>query len=319
MCGASGVTLSQNDVPADVLKVRLGSTGAYSGVREGDKVLAADVDQNILTLTLQRGDKKFQARMALNSKALKAMMPKTEPVPVNIKTSATNLATDAKDKGMAANITEQQAEDLLLVYDFIVLIDRSGSMSGPVDPANAAPDGTALAGATKFDWVKTNIAAFADFLRMKVRGPVTVIPFNAQHEVRRLGSASELPLVVDELKPDGGTNLTEPLNKAIGLALAKKKPQLIIVMTDGMNNIGNLEQVLIESSKIVPPGQVVTSILQIGSDIDGADIIRDLDSGLIGKGAKYDLVDAKYFADIKNYGLKKVLADAVIRARSPRK
>lgn len=319
LCTAAGLTLDKPSVPAEITKLRLGSTAAYSGARAGDRILDAKLDQNILQLTLQRGDQKFLARMAVDSKALKSMMPKSEPVPLTPKTlPAANLTS----KHLATNITEAQAEQILAEYNFIVLIDRSGSMAEtengfplfcPPDPADPNPQ------STKLTWVKDNIKTFADFLRSRTKGPVKLIPFNASYTVEVVSSPADIPRIVDNLRPEGGTNLTAALAHGVALALAENRKQMVVVMTDGMNNIGNMELTMIEATKVVPPGQVVVSFIQIGSDKGGIDAVANLDTGLISKGATYDMVDAKYFSDVKQYGLKRVLADAVVRATAPRK
>lgn len=318
LCTAAGLTLDKPSVPAEITKLRLGSTAAYSGVRCGDRILNAKVDQNILQLTLQRGDKKFLASMAVDSKALKSMVPKSEAVPLAAKTIPATLTS----KHLASNITDAQAEQILTEYNFIVLIDRSGSMAEaengsplicPPDPADTNPQSTKLA------WVKDNIRTFADFLRSRTKGPVTLIPFNASYTVEVVNSPADIPRAVDNLRPEGGTNLTAALSHGVALALAENRKQMVVVMTDGMNNIGNMERTMIEATKVVPPGQVVVSFIQIGSDKSGIDAVAKLDTGLISKGATYDMVDAKYFSDVKQYGLKRVLADAVLRATAPRK
>lgn len=86
-----------------------------------------------------------------------------------------------------------------------------------------------------------------------------------------------------------------------------------------MTNIGrSLEQTIINATDIVPAGQVVASFIQIGTDRAGLNAIKNLDDGLIARGAKYDMVDAKYFGDLTKFGMKRVLADAILQAKAPR-
>lgn len=84
-----------------------------------------------------------------------------------------------------------------------------------------------------------------------------------------------------------------------------------------MSNVGpSLEDTIIQATRIVPAGQVVASFLQIGQG-GGEAVIRNLDTNLVKNGARYDMVEAKYFNELEQYGLKRVLADAVLRARQP--
>ncbi|MBY0548828.1 MAG: VWA domain-containing protein [Candidatus Obscuribacterales bacterium] len=317
LCSAAGLTLDKPSVPAAITKLRLGSTAAYSGLRAGDQILDAKVDQNILQLTLQRGDKRFQARMAVDSKALKAMIPKSEPVKLTVQSVAKNVSLSSNH--LASNITEAQAEEILSEYRFIILIDRSGSMGESESGGQAEFLNPDAIPSNKLGWVKSNISTFADFLRTRSSFPVTLIPFNASHTLEVVNSPVELRSTVENLRPEGGTNLTSALSRGVAIALQENRKQMVVVLTDGMNNIGNLEQTMINATEIVPPGQVVVSFIQIGNDSSGINTVADLDTGLIAKGAKYDMVDAKYFSDVKRYGLKRVLADAIIRAMAPRK
>lgn len=317
LCSAAGLTLDKPSVPAEITKLRLGSTAAYSGLRAGDQILDAKVDQNILQLTLQRGDKKFQARMAVDSKALKSMVPKSEPVKLAVQSVPKNVSLSSRH--LATNITEAQAEKILSEYNFIILIDRSGSMGEAENGGHSLLDPDAAVMANKLAWVKNNITTFGDFLRARTSGPITLIPFNSSYTVEVVNSPADLRHVVNNLRPEGGTNLTSALSHAVSLALSENRKQMVVVMTDGMNNIGNLEQTMIEATRFVPPGQVVVSFIQIGNDVSGIDAVLNLDTGLVAKGAKYDMVDAKYFTDVKQHGLKQVLADAIIRATVPRK
>lgn len=308
---AAGVMLSADSIPAEVSGVRLGSTAAFSGVRQGDQVLDAKVDHNVLSLTLKRGEKTFLARMAVDSKALKSMTPKVERIIPKLITLA--LPVNAGQKGLAADITETEAEKILSDYNFIVLVDHSGSMKEQV---NRVPG--SQTGVSKLDWVKSNITTFANFLAGHSKSSVTLIPFNGSFQVISLNSALSVSSEVKRLDAEGGTNLGDPLDEAVHIALSSRKNQMIVVLSDGMSNLGpSLEETIIQATRVVPAGEVVASFLQIGAG-GGEAIIRNLDDNLVNKGASYDMVDAKYFSELEQYGLKRVLADAVLRAKQPR-
>ncbi len=311
LCAASGLTLSKPAIPAEVSNVRLGSTAAYSGVRQGDTVIDARVNQNILTLTLQRGQKQFQTQLAVDSKALTSMIPKTQPITPPPPAHTLLGETESQGSRMHFEVGEQEAEKILANYNFIVLVDRSSSMSGSIDQQGL--------GQSKFSWLQSNISDFASFLQAHTKSTLTVIPFNARHSVQELSSPIDIATVVRNLSPEGGTNLAAPLDEGIHLALRRTTPQIVVVLSDGMTNIGrSLEQTIINATDIVPAGQVVASFIQIGTDRAGLNAIKNLDDGLIARGAKYDMVDAKYFGDLTKFGMKRVLADAILQAKAPR-
>jgi Mg-chelatase subunit ChlD len=308
---AAGVMLSAQALPAEVSNVRLGSTAAFSGVRQGDQVLDAKVEQNVLSLTLKRGEKTFLARMAIDAKSLKSMTPRVAPIIPKL--SPVALPANAGQKGLTADITESEAEKILSDYNFIVLVDHSGSMKEQIHRVPGSQSGS-----TKLDWVKSNMNTFANFLAGHCKSGITLIPFNGSFQVIPLNSAWSVSSEVNRLNAEGGTNLGDPLDEAVHIALSSRKNQMIVVLSDGMSNLGpSLEETIIQATKVVPAGEVVASFLQIGAG-GGEAIIRNLDDNLVSKGAAYDMVDAKYFSEIERYGLKRVLADAVLRAKQPR-
>lgn len=68
--------------------------------------------------------------------------------------------------------------------------------------------------------------------------------------------------------------------------------------------------------QLTDPDEVVVTILQIGDTFEGRDVCIDLDDNLVNEGAKYDIVDTKTFAELKQEGLVKAMIDAVVEARS---
>lgn len=302
LCQSSGLTLSATKLPAKVLRVKLGSTAAFSGIRKGDLILQADVDKNVLTVTIQRGGSKFLATMATDTSSLLAMNPKTAPV-------NTMLSNSINRRGLSKDISEQQAEQVLSVYSFIIVADRSGSMSGPVEDRNAI---------SKIAWMKSHISEFAEFLLTKTTGRTTLISFNSNYNIQKVAPRS-LAHAMENLQASGGTNLAAPLDEAMKIAFSDAKPTIILVMSDGMHNLGpSLEDTIIAATRTIPPGQVVISFLQIGTDSGGLQVIDGLDEHLVQGGAKYDMVDARYFDELNTYGLKRILADAVVKSKSPR-
>lgn len=97
-------------------------------------ILDAKVDENILSVTHERHRAKFQARMAVDPKAQQSMLME---VPGKPPLDSTTLSSPAalqapKEEPRAIRlsraITEAEATKITSDYNFIVLVDRSGSM-----------------------------------------------------------------------------------------------------------------------------------------------------------------------------------------------
>lgn len=301
LCLAAGISLSEPKLPATVTKMRLGSTGLYAGVREGDRIVSGKVDNNIMTLQVERNGQKFLTSMATDSKAftatiaappLRGQKAKSEQVPLGGQVGLSRLTVD-------------QAEQLLSQYDFTLVVDHSGSMQEPSGDTGS-----------KMQWVQGAISDFCEFLdRHGARA--NLVTFNNEHETFRGISSSQVMHEVSCLDAQGGTNLGDPLQEAIDLSKNKAKRQMIIVMTDGMPNLGpSSEQTIIDTANSMRQnGDVVISILEIGKDATGGRQIARLDN-LTAEGARYDIVDAKFFNELLQYGLKRCLADALLKAQS---
>ncbi len=302
LCQAAGINLSEPKLPATVTKMRLGSTGIYAGIREGDRIVSGKVDNNVLTLQVERNGQKFLTSMATDSKAftatiaappLRGQKPKPAPLPLGGNTSLSKL-------------TVEQAEQLLSQYDFTLVVDHSGSMLEPSGDSGS-----------KMQWVQGAISDFCDFLDKHGGARANLVTFNAKHETFNSISSSQVMREVSCLDAEGGTNLGDPLQEAIDMTKNKGKRQMIIVMTDGMPNLGpSVEQTIINTANSMRQnGDMVISILEVGKDTAGGREIARLDN-LTAEGARYDIVDAKFFDELLQYGLKRCLADALLKAQS---
>jgi len=119
--------------------------------------------------------------------------------------------------------------------------------------------------------------------------------------------------------------LRDPLMSRLNSALTKyadlKKRVLIAVITDGMPNIPRDPMVVNRAivnytHKLTDPNEVKVTFLQIGDTFEGKDFCLDLDDGLVGEGAKYDIVDTETFEELKRVGIVNALIDAILDKNS---
>lgn len=301
LCQAAGISLSEPKLPAVVTKMRLGSTGIYAGVREGDRILSGKVENNTMTLQVERGGQKFLTSMATDSKAFTAAIKAPPLREQKAKPGQHQLAGQT----VLSRLTVEEAEQVLSQYEFTLIVDHSGSMMAPSGDAGS-----------KMQWVQSAISDFCAFLD-KHHARATLVTFNHKHKTFESISPSQLKQEVNNLDAEGATNLSAPLQETINLAKNKGRRQLIILMTDGMPNVGpSVEQTLIDTAnQMRQNGDIVISILHIGKDATGNAQVARLDS-LTGAGARYDIVDVKFFGELLQEGLTRCLADALLKAQA---
>jgi hypothetical protein len=75
---------------------------------------------------------------------------------------------------------------------------------------------------------------------------------------------------------------------------SRARPETILVITDGMpDSQEEVERVIIEATKDKMSRQedLSITIVQIGDDPDATAWLKELDNGLVEKGARFDIVD----------------------------
>lgn len=190
-------------------------------------------------------------------------------------------------------------------YDFVVVIDTSGSMGEPV-----------RAGQTRTRWeaVQESAISFARDLQKFDADGIDVVFFGGAH-----GVASHSAVTADKVKdvfatrsPRGSTPLAEALTAALALAGKSDKKDFIIVFTDGVpDDRAAAAKVLVEASHKQATDDALTILfVQVGDDAQASSYLKSLDDSLTG--AKFDIVDAKTLAEAENYASTSELVLAAI-------
>ena len=292
MCSSAGVKLSGSGLPAQVSKLSLGSAAAYSGLKAGDKVLHAEMDNNILNLTVDRNGKKYQAKIATDVYGLRAEF-EARKIPFSFGDSA--FDKDLKTLGNC---------------EITVMLDRCATMN---DTHAGVPGDL-----SKWIWCKEQIDNLYLATDRVLDKGFNLILFNDKFQENRGVTLWDLKQVFGRIKPEGvHKNIAAPLEAVMNDYFKRRrpdsKPLLIAVVTEGTENIGTpLQTVLIDAaSKMNRPGEVVVTFLQVGDSVSGEDLFDDLDRNLVGKGAKYDIASYRTFAELRNKGLLWELITAV--------
>lgn len=300
LCSSTGLRLSSGKLPGKIDKISLGSAAAYSGVKTGDTVLSARYDDNSVTLDIERKGKRYQAKIATNVKGLRAEFENRK-----IKFSFGDSPFDKELKKL---------RDMKVV----ILLDRSNSMA---DMHAGVPGDI-----SKWMWCKEQIDNVYLATDRVVEGGFDIHLFSDRVDTRTGVTLFELRQVFDSAKPSGERkNIGAPLNSILSDYFSRRKPNskpcIVVVITDGVENIGPpLQDVLIDASKkMTRQGEVIVTFLQIGESISAEELFDDLERNLVAKGAKYNMVVYKPFSELRNRGVLYEILTAAKEIRQPPK
>lgn len=177
-----------------------------------------------------------------------------------------------------------------LTRDYIILVDKSGSMQG-------------------HRWHEASMALQAlagEVCRADPDG-ATLVFFSTAGTLQRFAnitSAGKVQELFSTVHPGGTTDLggalTAVLNEHFDPHARVKPgyppghaPTTILVITDGEpDDAGEVMRVLINASNaLLADAELSVTFIQVGDDEDAARFLRTLDDGLVPKGARFDIVD----------------------------
>ncbi|MBS1991029.1 MAG: VWA domain-containing protein [Cyanobacteria bacterium SZAS LIN-3] len=294
-CANAGVQIASTTLPARIEKVRMGSPAFYAGLQDNDVIIKGTLNNNNLALVIRRGAAIYGVNLA------------TEAGSGETTAAATNRAAGPGKTTLSTGTTASQTSDpawkKLQTYDIVMLIDQSGSMSDPVNTA----------GLTKWDWCSNQLTSFASQALKNTGRRFTIVTFNGNYELRRNCAAEEVQQTFTRNRPGGATDLATPLDFVLNdyMSGARTNPLLVVVLTDGEPAAPELvQQCIIDTTRrMSSPEQIKIVFFEIGDDADGRALIRMLDAGLLGQGARYDIVEANSFERLQQLGLKSALYD----------
>jgi Mg-chelatase subunit ChlD len=190
-------------------------------------------------------------------------------------------------------------------YDFIIAIDKSGSM---------AQSGTR--GKSRWEEAQETTLALAAKAATFDADGITVIPFANTYKVYDGVTADKVAQIFTENEPNGGTDTAGVLKAIFDRYTANPaKPILVIVLTDGEPNDRDTVKSTIRAfaETLIDNGEGDTDqagilFLQIGNDVSATAFLRELDDDL---DAKFDIVDTKTTDEIESITLTEALLQAL--------
>lgn len=188
-------------------------------------------------------------------------------------------------------------------YDFVVVIDASGSMADPVKAGSSR---------TRWEAVQESAVGFARDLAKLDSDGIDVVLFSGAGIQSFPGTTAEkVKEVFSSRSPRSSTPLAEALTEALALAGKSDKKDFILVFTDGVpDDEKAAAKVIIEAANRQETDDALTILfVQVGDDASATKYLRSLDDDL--SGAKFDIVDAKTVAEADQFA---TTADLVMAA-----
>ncbi len=176
----------------------------------------------------------------------------------------------------------------LTEYDFVIVVDKSGSMAEPVKAGSSI---------TRWQAVQESaMTVIRDVEKLDSDGLGLVLFSGSGITVHDGVTSDKFREVFAQNSPRGSTPLAEALTEALKLAGKSDKKDFIVVFTDGVpDDQSAAAQVIINAANGQETDDALTILfIQVGDDSAATAYLAQLDDGLTG--AKFDIVDAKTVA-----------------------
>lgn len=187
-------------------------------------------------------------------------------------------------------------------YDHILVLDKSGSMGEP---------SLTLEGKTRWDEAQEFTESYARFADSVDDDGLTVIPFSSHAEVYDGVHADKVHELFTKVRPGGGTNLAEALQRAFDKKFTAGKKAIIMVITDGEpDSESSVKSVIVKAAnKCEKETDIGVQFVQIGNCEKAKQFLHNLDDNL--KEAKYDIVCALTREEAEGLTIEQLLWQAV--------
>lgn len=180
----------------------------------------------------------------------------------------------------------------LTEYDFVVVVDASGSMGEEDMPGNKS----------RWDYMQETALSFVRDIEKLDSDGIDVVTFGGANIMANTGVTSKnVKDVFAQRSPRGGTPLAEALTAALELAGKSDKKDFIIVFTDGVpDDKAAAAKVIVNAANQQETDDALTILfVQVGRDASATAYLKSLDDDLTG--AKFDIVDAKTMAEAEAF------------------
>lgn len=184
------------------------------------------------------------------------------------------------------------ATETLSEYDFILVVDKSGSMGETDMPGNRS----------RWDYMQETATAFArDICAIDSDGIGLVLFSGASIAAQDGCNVEAVKALFAANRPSGSTPLAQALESAFNLAGKSDKKDFILVFTDGVPDDKKAAADVIrrQSNKQANDDDCTVLFVQVGCDAGATKFLQSLDDDLTG--CKFDIVDAKTMDEAEKF------------------
>lgn len=183
-----------------------------------------------------------------------------------------------------------------LTRDYVLLIDRSGSMSG-----------------SRWQEAEMAIKHFAPYVCKFDPDGICLYFFDHEFtKVDNVKSAQDVATLFHMYKPRGSTNLALALHAAFADHFAGSRgATTILVVTDGApDSESEVKRVIVKASRSLnEDAELSVSFIQIGKDASASKFLKTLDDDL--SDAPFDIVDTVTADDVRNMSFNELIARSI--------
>jgi uncharacterized protein YegL len=195
--------------------------------------------------------------------------------------------------------------------DYVVLIDKSGSMS----------ENDVKGFKSRWHAAQESTLAVARQLQELDPDGITVGLFSNKTKIYENTTPDKVAQIFKENSPGGSTDLATALQTVFDGYNARKKAgqtkangEMLIVVTDGVPDDGTAAAKAIVNfgnSLANADEEYGISFIQVGKDVSASAYLKKLDDDLTSQGAKHDIVDTKTMDDVADMPLTDILVAAL--------
>lgn len=208
---------------------------------------------------------------------------------------------------MESNKSSVSNEELAK-YDYVVMIDKSGSMSEKDCPG----------GKSRWVYAQEQAEAIARQCEEFDSDGIDVVVFAGTPKEYHGVTAAKVKQIFTENSPSGSTDTAAALKLVFDGYNSRKasgnaKPMIVVCVTDGApTDQSAVDRVITaHSNSMSDDGETGITFVQIGKDPAARAFLKHLDDDLQGLGAKYDIVDTKNDEEMDNLSITDLLVQAI--------
>jgi len=232
--------------------------------------------------------------------------PPKIPPPSGIEAFAAPFAEPyPKGKNAFQNTNFFQHVSTRLKRDYIIVLDKSGSMAGSL-----------------WKQAKAAVAKLAPFACQADPDGITLYLFSSptsKHpKYENIRDPREVDAIFQKVSPSGTTDLAGALHQAFNEHFSKQKgsqtfPTTILVITDGVPNDEKAvkKEIINAANRIKKDEDLSVTFVQIGHDKDASKFLKMLDDDLQGKGCKFDIVDQITFEEMNGMTFEEIINKSI--------